>query len=295
MTVPAHGHLSTRLIQTSISKSMPFFRISSLNFPFCTQELLSVDGMKVFSCPSAKQPLWSSTLFLKLTPLFLAYTSVVKLFVSRWRLVHQFCTSSCTGTSSALPSTRMHSISLWSPVVQVQALILPLHSQSLPSRQSVEQDFLEKSTAPFSKKSSSDMNKQPTNPTDFNEKTVKRHSPDTLTRAAKQTWSQSFTLHIQIARPWGQTFQSNSPLSGGQVLTSAPPPLGLNIDRCITRVTMYLHILAIGSILFWNETQGLKLKASPLARGSVASFASYIASYCELNSNMISMMFVFYF
>ena len=66
------------------------------------------------------------------------------------------------------------------------------------------------------------MNKQPTNPTDFNEKTVKRHSPDTLTRAAKQTWSQSFTLHIQIARPWGRTFQSNSPLSGGQVLSNAP-------------------------------------------------------------------------
>ena len=122
----------------------------------------------------------------------------------------------------------------------MQALILPLHSQSLPNRQSVEQDFLEKSTAPFSKKSRSDMNKQSTNPTDFNEKTVKRHSPDTLTRAAKQTWSQSFTLHIQITRPWGRTFQSNSPLSGGQVLSNAPhlpclpPPLGLNIDRCIT-------------------------------------------------------------
>ena len=51
-------------------------------------------------------------------------------------------------------------------------------------------------------------------PTDFNEKTVKTHSPDTLTRAAKQTWSQSFTLRIQIPRPWGRTFQSNSPLSG---------------------------------------------------------------------------------
>ena len=211
MTIPAHGHLSTRLIQTSISKSMPFFRIFSLTFPFCTQEPLNVDGMKVFACPSAKQPFWSFTLFLKLLPLFLVDTSVAKLFVSRWRLVHQFCTSSCTGPSSALPSTRMHSISLWSPVVQVKALILPLHSQSLPNRQSVEQDFLEKSTALFSKKSSSDMNKQPTNPTDFNEKTVKRHSPDTpLTRAAKQTWSQSFTLHIQIARPWGRTFQSNS-------------------------------------------------------------------------------------
>ena len=122
----------------------------------------------------------------------------------------------------------------------MQALILPLHSQSLPNRQSVEQDFLEKSTDPFSKISRSDMNKQPTNPTDFSEKTVKRHSPDTLTSAAKQTWSQSFTLHIQIARPWGRTFQSNSPLSGGQVLSNAPhlprlppPPLGLNIDRCI--------------------------------------------------------------
>ena len=46
MTVPAHGHLSTRLTQTSIS----------LTFPFCTQEPLSVDGMKVFACPSAKQP-----------------------------------------------------------------------------------------------------------------------------------------------------------------------------------------------------------------------------------------------
>ena len=107
-------------------------------------------------------------------------------------------------------------------MVQVQALILPFRSQSLPNRQSVEQDFLEKSTAPFSKKAHSDMNKQPTNPTDFNEKTVKRHSPDTLTRAAKQTWPQSFTLHIQIARPLGQTFQSNSPLSGGQVLSNTP-------------------------------------------------------------------------
>ena len=62
-------------------------------------------------------------------------------------------------------------------------------------------------------------------------------------KRAKQTWSQSFTLHIQIARPWGRTFQSNSPLSGGQVSikcpTSAPPPpLGLNIDRCI-RTTVY--------------------------------------------------------
>ena len=83
MTVPAHGHLSARLIQTSISKSMLFFRISSLTFPFCTQEPLSVDGMKVFAYPSAKQPFWSSTLFLKLLPLFLVNTNVAKLFVSR--------------------------------------------------------------------------------------------------------------------------------------------------------------------------------------------------------------------
>ena len=127
-------------------------------------------------------------------------------------------------------------------MVRVQALILPLHSQSLPNRQSVEQDFLEKSTAPFPKKSRSAMNKQRTNPTNFNEKTVKRHSPDTLTCAVKQTWSQSFTLHNQIARPWGRTFQSNSPTLGRTSFikcpTSAPPPppppfLGLNIDRCI--------------------------------------------------------------
>ena len=225
MTIPAHGHLSTRLIQTSISKSMPFFRISSLTFPFCTQEPLNVDGMKVFACPSAKQPFWSFTLFLKLLPLFLVDTSVAKLFVSRWRLVHQYCTSSSTRPSSALPSTRMHSLSLWSPVVQVKALILPLHSQSLPNRQSVEQDFLEKSTAPFSKKSSSDMNKQPTNPTDFNEKTVKRHSPDTLTRAAKQTWSHS----AHSNRPtMGTNVPVKFPLLGRTSFikcpTSAPPP-----------------------------------------------------------------------
>ena len=56
ITVPAHGHLSTRLIQTSISKSMLFFRISSQTFPSFIQEPLSIDGMKVFACPSAKQP-----------------------------------------------------------------------------------------------------------------------------------------------------------------------------------------------------------------------------------------------
>ena len=56
MTVPAHGHLSTRLIQTSISKSMLFFRIFSLTFPFCIQEPLSVEGTNVFAYASAKQP-----------------------------------------------------------------------------------------------------------------------------------------------------------------------------------------------------------------------------------------------
>ena len=70
------------------------------------------------------------------------------------------------------------------------------------------------------------------------ENIVKRHSPDTLTRAAKQTCSKSSTLQIQIARPWGRTFQSNSPLSGRQVSSNAPhlppPPPRLNIDRCIT-------------------------------------------------------------
>ena len=66
------------------------------------------------------------------------------------------------------------------------------------------------------------------------ENIVKRHSPDTLTRAAKQTCSKSSTLQIQIARPWGRTFQSNSPLSGRQVSSNAPHlPPRLNIDRCI--------------------------------------------------------------
>ena len=51
---------------------------------------------------------------------------------------------------------------------------------------------------------------------------VKRHSPDTLKRAAKQTWFHSSTLHFQIARPWRQIFQSNSPLSGGQVWSNTP-------------------------------------------------------------------------
>ena len=130
--------------------------------------------------------------------------------------------------------------------------------------------FWKKSTAPFSKRSRSDMNKQPTNPTDFNEKTVKRHSPDTLTRAAKQTWSQSFTLHIQIARPWGRTFQSNSPLSGGQVLSNAPhlprlppppPILGLNIDRCIIDETFAINAQTNWRTVHGSQTAGLQWSA----------------------------------
>ena len=62
MAVPAHGHLSTWLIQTSIAESKLIFKISSLTFPFCTQEPLSVDEMNVFACPSAKQLFWSSTI-----------------------------------------------------------------------------------------------------------------------------------------------------------------------------------------------------------------------------------------
>ena len=55
----------------SIAESKLLFRISSLTFPFCTQEPLRADGMKVFACPTAKQPFsGSSTLFLKLAPLF---------------------------------------------------------------------------------------------------------------------------------------------------------------------------------------------------------------------------------
>ena len=96
-------------VNTSISKSMLVFRISSLTCPFCTQELLSDDRMKVFACSSAKQLFWSSTLFLKpALLLFLVDKSIAKLFVSRWRFVYQYCTSLYTGPSSAPPSIWVH-------------------------------------------------------------------------------------------------------------------------------------------------------------------------------------------
>ena len=104
----------------------------------------------------------------------------------------------------------MHSISLWSPVVQFTKAGLTASSFPITAK-----------SAKCWAESCSDINKQLANPTVFNEKTLWKDTHLILRHAAKQTWSQSSTLHIQNARPWGRTFQSNSPLSGGHVWSNA--------------------------------------------------------------------------
>ena len=129
---------------------------------------------------------------------------------------------------------------------------------------------------------------------------MKRHSPDTLTRAAKQTWSQSYSNRPTM----GTNFPVKLPTLGRTCLIKCPhlprlpppPLLGLNIDRCIRPSKLQISVTWIQLIILYNYQTKFQLykiiksKIPFLQQLTLLTYSRKFSLHISFNSRTISSM-----